>query len=119
MSNRHVREQRLLTLLRPSPLLHKPALLSFTLPLLLGTPILAVLLVLFGAPFTTHIPHTLLCAAHMALLSGSGLIYIYGTDGAVWREVWGASLAFDAVWGGAVGMSLGAWFGAVPIPLDW
>jgi hypothetical protein len=37
----------------------------------------------------------------------------------VWREIWGASLAFDTVWGGTVGMGLGAWLGAVPIPLDW
>lgn len=25
----------------------------------------------------------------------------------------------DAVWGGALGTGVGAWFGAVPIPLDW
>ncbi|PGH08844.1 hypothetical protein AJ79_05848 [Helicocarpus griseus UAMH5409] len=96
-----------------------PALLSLSLPLLLGTPLLSLLLCLFGAPFTTHIPHTILCAAHMALLAGTSLIYVHGTDGAVWREIWGISRAIDAVWGAAVGTGLGAWFGAVPIPLDW
>ena len=28
-------------------------------------------------------------------------------------------LPFDAVWGATVGTALGAWLGAVPIPLDW
>ena len=28
-------------------------------------------------------------------------------------------LPFDSVWGTTVGSVLGAWLGAVPIPLDW
>ena len=28
-------------------------------------------------------------------------------------------LPFDTVWGTTVGVALGAWLGAVPIPLDW
>lgn len=28
-------------------------------------------------------------------------------------------LPFDGVWGASVGTALGAWLGAVPIPLDW
>lgn len=55
----------------------------------------------------------------MAILSGTGLVYVHGTDGSVWKEIWGVSRAIDAIWGGAVGMGLGAWLGAVPIPLDW
>ncbi|KGM92375.1 mannose-ethanolamine phosphotransferase GPI11 [Paracoccidioides brasiliensis Pb18] len=96
-----------------------PALLSLALPLLLGTPLLSLILILFGAPFTTHIPHTILCAAHMSLLAGTSLVYMHGTDGTVWREIWSLSRGTDAVWGGTVGVGLGAWFGAVPIPLDW
>ncbi|KAK2807243.1 hypothetical protein FQN50_005530 [Emmonsiellopsis sp. PD_5] len=96
-----------------------PAILSLTLPLVLGTPLLATLLVLFGAPVTTHIPHTILCAAHMALLAGTSLVYVHGTDGGVWGEIWGVARATDVVWGGTVGVGLGAWLGAVPIPLDW
>ncbi|KAK2744816.1 Glycosylphosphatidylinositol (GPI) anchor assembly protein [Myotisia sp. PD_48] len=96
-----------------------PAILSVTLPLLLGTPFLSILLVLFGAPCTTHIPHTILCAAHMAVLAGTALVYVHGTDGDVWREIWGFARPLDSVWGATVGMVLGAWFGAVPIPLDW
>lgn len=85
----------------------------------LATPVIALLLVLFGAPLTTHNLETLLCAAHMALLSSSALIYVHGVDASVWKEVWGISRPADAVWGGALGTCLGAWFGAIPIPLDW
>ncbi|KAL6230114.1 hypothetical protein BDW75DRAFT_223490 [Aspergillus navahoensis] len=96
-----------------------PALLSLTLTALLATPVLSFLLILFGAPLTTHHALTFLCAAHMALLSTFPLIYTHGVDGPVWREIWGAARPLDAVWGGALGTCLGAWLGAVPIPLDW
>lgn len=55
----------------------------------------------------------------MAFLSASGLVYAHGVDGLVWKEVWGIARPADAVWGGALGTGLGAWFGAIPIPLDW
>ncbi|KAJ5115485.1 hypothetical protein NUU61_001244 [Penicillium alfredii] len=96
-----------------------PAFLSLSLTFLLATPILAVLLVLFGAPLTTHNPETVLCAAHIALLCATALVYVHGVDGYVWKEVWGISRPADAVWGSALGTGLGAWFGAIPIPLDW
>ncbi|KAL2817263.1 GPI biosynthesis protein family Pig-F-domain-containing protein [Aspergillus cavernicola] len=96
-----------------------PALLSLTLTILLATPILSLLLVLFGAPLTTHHALTFLCGAHMALLSVFPLIYVHGVDGAVWREIWGAARPVDGLWGGSLGTALGAWFGAVPVPLDW
>ena len=28
-------------------------------------------------------------------------------------------LPFDGVWGASVGTAVGAWLGAIPIPLDW
>ncbi|PGH27609.1 hypothetical protein AJ80_00622 [Polytolypa hystricis UAMH7299] len=96
-----------------------PALLSLFLPLVLGTPLLSLILILSGAPITTHLPATLLCAAHMSLLAGTSLVYVHGTEGSAWREIFGLARAMDAVWGGAVGVGLGAWVGAVPIPLDW
>ncbi|PYI07328.1 hypothetical protein BO78DRAFT_286161, partial [Aspergillus sclerotiicarbonarius CBS 121057] len=102
-------------ILRPG----KPALLSLTLTTLLATPTLSILLILFGAPFTTHHVQTLLCAAHMAILSSTALIYVHGVDGPVWKEIWGCKRPGDAVWGGALGTAVGAWLGAVPIPLDW
>lgn len=46
-------------------------------------------------------------------------MYVHGVDGSVWKEVWSIARPADAVWGGALGTCLGAWFGAVPIPLDW
>lgn len=97
----------------------QPAILSLTLTTLLATPVLTILLILFGAPLTTHHPETLLCGAHMAVLTSTALIYVHGVDGSVWKEVWGARRPADAVWGAALGTCVGAWFGAVPIPLDW
>ncbi|KAJ1712918.1 GPI-anchor biosynthesis protein (Pig-F) [Aspergillus flavus] len=96
-----------------------PAILSLTLTTLLATPVLTILLILFGAPLTTHHLETLLCGAHMAVLTSTALIYVHGVDGSVWKEVWGARRPADAVWGAALGTCVGAWFGAVPIPLDW
>ncbi|KAJ5934063.1 Glycosylphosphatidylinositol anchor biosynthesis protein 11 [Penicillium verhagenii] len=96
-----------------------PALLSLGLTSFVATPVISALLVLFGAPLTTHNYETVLCAAHMALLSASPLIYVHGMDGSIWKEVWGIARPADTVWGSALGTGLGAWFGAIPIPLDW
>lgn len=102
-----------------SDICHQAAALSLLLALILGAPFLTILLILFGAPLTTHFPHTFLCAAHMSLLAISPLVYIHGVDAAKWREAASFYLPFDDVFGGTVGTLLGAWFGAVPIPLDW
>ncbi|EPS28114.1 Glycosylphosphatidylinositol anchor biosynthesis protein 11 [Penicillium oxalicum] len=96
-----------------------PACLAFGLTSLLATPAIAVLLVLFGAPLTTHNVETFLCAAHMGLLSSTALVYVHGVDSDIWKEVGGISRPADVVWGSALGTGLGAWFGAIPIPLDW
>lgn len=55
----------------------------------------------------------------MAILSSLALVYVHGVDGNVWKEVWGAKRPGDVVWGGALGTCVGAWLGAVPVPLDW
>jgi phosphatidylinositol glycan class F len=47
------------------------------------------------------------------------LIYIHGIDGSKWLEVLSGQSPFDEVYGAAVGAGVGAWLGAVPIPLDW
>ena len=80
-----------------------------------------MLFVLFGAPATTHTPHTALLALHVALLLGPPLFYTHGVSAQAWREVMSAFLPFDepGVWGGLIGALVGAWLGAVPIPLDW
>lgn len=82
-------------------------------------PILSILQILFGAPLTTHLPHTLVCSAHVALLTVFPLIYVHGSDSKKWREVISLYSPIDEVFGGALGCLLGAWVGAVPIPLDW
>jgi phosphatidylinositol glycan class F len=76
-------------------------------------------LILFGAPLTTHIDHTILCAAHISLLTSLPLIYTHGVDTDKWRRIAALMIPLDEVFGAAVGGCFGAWAGAVPIPLDW
>ena len=102
-----------------SDFLKKAALLSHLLTILLAAPVCTILLILFGGPLTTHFLHNILCASHMSLLAVLPLFYVYGVDAEIWNEIISAILPFDEVWGGTVGTVLGAWFGAVPIPLDW
>ncbi|KAF6811274.1 GPI biosynthesis protein family Pig-F [Colletotrichum sojae] len=85
----------------------------------LVTPIIHVVLVLFGAPFLTHVAHTLLCSAHVALLALFPLFYVHGVDAAAWLAIASAQAPLDEAYGGLVGGLLGVWLGAVPIPLDW
>ena len=55
----------------------------------------------------------------MAVLTATPLVYVHGVDSTVWKDVWGFARPGDLVWGGALGACVGAWLGAVPIPLDW
>ncbi|KAI0102746.1 GPI biosynthesis protein family Pig-F-domain-containing protein [Nemania sp. FL0031] len=80
---------------------------------------LHVLLVLFGAPFLTHLPHTFLCSLHLSLLGLYPLFYTRAVASKDWLEILGARAPFDEAFGGLVGAGVGAWVGAVPIPLDW
>lgn len=99
--------------------LAQTAVLSLILSTIAGVPLLTVILVLFGAPVTTHIGHTVLCAAHISYLAAVPSIYAFGVDGAKWRELVALVVPVDEVFGAAVGTLVGAWAGAVPIPLDW
>ncbi|KAF2965670.1 hypothetical protein GQX73_g7876 [Xylaria multiplex] len=80
---------------------------------------LHVLLVLFGAPFLTYLPHTFLCSLHLSLLGLYPLFYTRGVSSKDWIEILSARAPFDEGFGGLVGAGIGAWLGAVPIPLDW
>lgn len=40
-------------------------------------------------------------------------------SGRDWLEIGSARAPFDEAFGGLVGACVGAWLGAVPIPLDW
>ncbi|OJD29726.1 gpi biosynthesis protein family pig-f [Diplodia corticola] len=95
------------------------AVLSLILSTIAGVPLVSVVLVLFGAPLTTHLGHTVLCAAHIAYLAAVPAIYAFGVDGAKWRELVALMVPADEVFGAAIGTLFGAWAGAVPIPLDW
>lgn len=49
----------------------------------------------------------------MSILGVLPLFYTRGIDSRMWREIAGACLPFDEVWGALVGTVLGAWLGAV------
>ncbi|KAL7622916.1 Glycosylphosphatidylinositol (GPI) anchor assembly protein [Parahypoxylon ruwenzoriense] len=85
----------------------------------IGALALHVLLVLFGAPFLTHVSHTFLCALHLAVLGLFPLLYTRGVSNKEWLEIWSSSAPLDEAFGGLMGACVGAWLGAVPIPLDW
>lgn len=84
-----------------------------------GPPVLAAALILFGAPFTTHQFQTVLCGAHMSLLAVLPLIYTHGLEKDRWLDIIACKLPLDQVTGGALGTGIGAWLGAIPVPLDW
>ncbi|EGX95621.1 GPI-anchor biosynthesis protein, putative [Cordyceps militaris CM01] len=85
----------------------------------LTVPALYALLVLFGAPFLAHTAHTVLCAAHFALLAVFPVVHARGLDRSALVAVAGAAAPLDEPYGALVGAAAGAWLGAVPIPLDW
>ena len=82
------------------------------------------IIVLFGAPLTTHTPQTLLAAAHITLLSTYPLSSSLPPSLETVRQLITLEYSTDVdvlkwtYWGG-IGTVLGAWLGAVPIPLDW
>ena len=100
-------------------LLQQPACLSLVLALTLTTPALYLILVLFGAPLTTHLPHTALLATHLALLTTPQLFYAHGLDPQIWLHIASMQIPVDEVYGMSLGACVGSWIGAIPIPLDW
>lgn len=83
------------------------------------TPAVFVLFILFGAPFLDYTPHTMLLAAHFSVLALFPIFYARGVDGQSLLSIAGAMAPIDETFGGLAGALLGAWLGAVPIPLDW
>jgi len=82
------------------------------------------IIVVFGAPLTTHIPQTLLTALHIALFCAYPLSSSITLNSENMRQLITLEYHADvdvlkcAYWGG-IGTIIGAWLGAVPIPLDW
>jgi len=96
------------------------SILSFLLTFTLAVPLLTTLLVLHGAPLTTHHLPTLLLATHLSLLTTPPLFYTHGVSASSWRALVSLNVSsLDEVVSAAAGALLGAWVGAVPIPLDW
>ncbi|CCH45823.1 Glycosylphosphatidylinositol anchor biosynthesis protein 11 [Wickerhamomyces ciferrii] len=74
--------------------------LVFVLPIYL-------LVVLFGAPFTTYFQENLILSTHLSFLSYPIIVSYFKTGE---KSIYYKYLAFIAI---------GAWFGAIAIPLDW
>ncbi|RMY75969.1 hypothetical protein D0863_02257 [Hortaea werneckii] len=96
-----------------------PAFLSLTLTLFLSAPLFFLLAILFGAPLTSHLLHTLFLALHLALLTTPQLYYAHGLEAPKWMHLVSLQLPVDEVLGMSLGACVGAWAGAIPIPLDW
>jgi phosphatidylinositol glycan class F len=94
-----------------------PAILSLSLSSTAGSIVLYLLLVAFGAPVSTHFAETALSAAHLSLLVVFPLVFRLGVDSEKWREVIAMEAVIDEAFAGAVGACVGAWLGAIPIPL--
>jgi phosphatidylinositol glycan class F len=75
--------------------------------------------VLFGAPLVSHHAHTMLLAVHLAFLTTPPLFYVHGLDASTWMRLASLQQPVDEIFGLALGACVGAWIGAVPIPLDW
>jgi GPI ethanolamine phosphate transferase 2/3 subunit F len=47
------------------------------------------------------------------------LVYAHGVDPDSWMKIGALMAPIDEVYGASVGTFIGAWLGAIPIPLDW
>ncbi|CCG82107.1 Glycosylphosphatidylinositol anchor biosynthesis protein 11 [Taphrina deformans PYCC 5710] len=106
--------------------------------LALFLPATYVMVVLMGAPFTTHFPQTALFSAHLSIMLFFTAITKFGLDRQKWLPLLpnidsegdskgdgpksagvGARLGGTGMEGIVWGTLAGAYLGAVPIPLDW
>ncbi|KKF97616.1 Glycosylphosphatidylinositol anchor biosynthesis protein 11 [Ceratocystis fimbriata CBS 114723] len=94
------------------------AILSLILSGLI-TPFAHLVLVLFGGPFLNLVKPTFLCAAHFSLVCMFPLFYAHGVESSTWLAIGSLGQPIDEPYGALCGGLLGAWLGAVPIPLDW
>lgn len=94
------------------------AVLATILSLLMSVLVFG-LLILFGAPTSSLVYETFLCAVHISILSVQPLVFVYNLDSGIWKDIISANLPLNGVYGASVGTWVGAWLGAIPIPLDW
>ncbi|EPY52021.1 pig-F [Schizosaccharomyces cryophilus OY26] len=87
----------------------------------LGTFVIAFVLFAFGAPLVSKFQLSFLCAATLSVLTIYPLSFFFQSD----YMRWGQFLAFKqfkalgSLQYRAWGPIIGAWLGAIPIPLDW
>lgn len=100
-----------------------PTSMALVLSLVIPVVPLMVLALILGAPLypTNLLPHTLVLAVHVSVLGTLPIFHTHGVSAAAWKDVSAAWLPFDeaGVWAGSVGTVVGAWFGAIPMALDW
>jgi len=92
--------------------------------MLIGVCIFHIVAVLFGAPLIDSFFGTLLWATLMSSLCVLPAGLIVGSDFAAWKYLFLSSstshtLSEMGCYWSALGAAIGAWFGALPIPLDW
>lgn len=85
----------------------------------MAVPLFTAIQILLGAPFTSHLLHTILSSTHLSLLSLFPLIYVHGIDSEKWQKIISVYCPLDEVFGATIGAFIGGWLGAIPIPLDW
>ncbi|KAG5635370.1 hypothetical protein H0H81_011517 [Sphagnurus paluster] len=105
------------------------ALRGAALTTLVASVILHAVLVLFGAPLTTHIPHTYLLALLLALLTLFPPAYALGpptrtsTTHFTWVRLFAQGSIRNPIERAlvypALGAALGCWAGTIPLALDW
>lgn len=89
-----------------------------------GAGMFHVFAVLFGAPLKESFINTFLWASLMSCTCVLPTAMIIGTDINQWRELflysstWYSLSEIVSYWGAVAGV-VGAWIGAIPIPLDW
>ena len=89
----------------------------------MGVVCVHILLVLYGAPFLDSAVETVHLAALMTVLGIIPPLCVLGTSSSAWSRVYflhspHAGLE-SYVYACTLGAGIGAWLGAVPIPLDW
>lgn len=108
---------------------------TFATCLIFFTPGTYCLLVVMGAPFTTHVKETVLLSLHLSFMAFTEAVGLLGLSTKNWRPLMPAPddllqekpsnftkqspSTWTGVEGAVWGTFVGAYLGAVPIPLDW
>ena len=90
----------------------------------LSIPIVYALVVLMGAPITTHIPETVLLSILLSILAFFPTLHKIQFTSSGWLDITAPfrntkPKKTRALYGQLYGTLVGAYLGAIPIPLDW